>query len=89
MMLRKFTMAEMAAMEEEVLTTVWDREFVVRKEEGSIAERVGLCGLCGNTGIIDTRGKVFSPVGIETGIKAFCICPNGRAMKESKEGLQE
>jgi hypothetical protein len=41
-----------------------------------------LCGLCGNTGKIDTRGKVKSPVGIVTGVLAFCICPNGRVMKK-------
>lgn len=40
-----------------------------------------LCGLCGNYGVIDTLGQVQSPAGVECGIRAFCICPNGRAMK--------
>ena len=35
-----------------------------------------LCGLCGNYGIIDTRG-----------IRAFCICPNGQAMREGKADI--
>lgn len=39
------------------------------------------CGICGNWGIIDTRGKVFTPAGVECGMRAFCICPNGRALK--------
>jgi hypothetical protein len=40
------------------------------------------CCLCGNHGIIDTRGKVFTPAGVECGDRVFCICPNGRAMKK-------
>lgn len=42
----------------------------------------GHCCLCGNRGIIDTRGKMFTPAGFECGDVAFCICPNGRAMKK-------
>ena len=38
------------------------------------------CGLCGNSGIVDTRGKVRSPIGKDCGVRAFCICPNGRAI---------
>jgi len=44
----------------------------------------GLCGLCGNSGTIDTTG-VKSPAGVECGGKFFCICPNGRSMKEHGE----
>lgn len=44
----------------------------------------GLCGLCGQSGIIDTLGHVYSPAGFHCGVIAYCICPNGRAMK--KEG---
>ena len=40
-----------------------------------------LCGLCGNAGIIDTRGKIFSAAGVECGVLRFCICPNGRGWK--------
>jgi hypothetical protein len=43
-----------------------------------------LCGLCGNTGIIDTRGLVHSPAGVECGVCQYCICPNGRAAKERR-----
>lgn len=39
------------------------------------------CGLCGNSGVLDTRGKVKTPRGEDCGIRAFCICPNGRALK--------
>lgn len=40
------------------------------------------CGLCGNSGIVDTRGKVKSPTGFDCGVRAFCICPNGRVIKQ-------
>ncbi len=46
------------------------------------------CGLCGNNGILDTRGKVFTPVGLECGVRRFCICPNGRAMLKASRGDQ-
>lgn len=41
----------------------------------------GRCGLCGNSGIVDTRGKVVSPRGEDCGVRACCICPNGRTIK--------
>jgi hypothetical protein len=39
------------------------------------------CGLCGNIGIVDTRGKVTSSYGDDCGVRAYCICPNGRTKK--------
>jgi hypothetical protein len=38
----------------------------------------GLCGLCGNTGKIDTTKSAISPMGLNSGGVYFCICPNGR-----------
>jgi hypothetical protein len=46
----------------------------------------GCCGLCGNSGIVDTRGKVKSPRGDDCGVRAYCICPNGRAIKQASGG---
>jgi len=40
-----------------------------------------MCGLCGNTGIVDTRGRMFTPAGVECGVRQWCICPNGRVLK--------
>ena len=40
------------------------------------------CSLCGNTGIIDTRGAV-SPAGFPAGRLIFCICPNGQARRHA------
>lgn len=44
-----------------------------------------LCSLCGNSGIIDTIGKVVSAAGVRAGARSFCICPNGREMKRFNE----
>jgi hypothetical protein len=45
------------------------------------------CCLCGNRGIIDTRGKVSTPAGYECGDVVFCICPNGRTMKKQDPNM--
>jgi len=48
----------------------------------------GLCSLCGNWGYLDTRG-IKSPAGIICGKLNYCICPNGRSMKEKQWNLKE
>ena len=55
------------------LADLWLKEF----------SATGHCCICGNHGIIDTRGKVFTPAGHECGDLVWCICPNGRVMKHS------
>jgi hypothetical protein len=42
-----------------------------------------LCGLCGNSGMIDTRPTAKGPTGLKCGIYRPCICPNGRATKRA------
>ena len=59
------------------LSDFWNREFLGLGLDGTLCH----CGLCGNSGIIDTRGKVFTAAGVSCGGVFFCICPNGRAMK--------
>ena len=54
----------------EHLTELWADEYIRR----------GRCGLCGNNGIVDTRGRAISPTGVDCGDRFFCICPNGRIM---------
>lgn len=44
-----------------------------------------LCGLCGNHGLIDTRGKIHSGAGVECGVEAPCVCANGRAIKHARD----
>ncbi len=38
------------------------------------------CTLCGNKGIIDTRGTK-TPAGLYVGKLNWCICPNGQIMR--------
>lgn len=38
------------------------------------------CTLCGNTGIIDSRGQK-TPAGLEVGRLNWCICPNGQTIR--------
>ena len=45
------------------------------------------CGLCGNSGIIDTRETVKDTEGEPCGGRFFCICPNGRKRKELMDGV--
>lgn len=62
------------------LTELWLEEFAP-------VDKGGYCCLCGNHGTIDTRGKVFTPKGVECGAEVFCICPNGRRCKEAAEKI--
>jgi len=50
---------------------------------------LGLCTLCGNTGIINTT-YVRSPAGVFPGRHSeYCICPNGRTMREHPARAEE
>lgn len=40
----------------------------------------GACTLCGNRGVIDTRG-VATHAGMVVGRRNYCICPNGQMMR--------
>ena len=44
------------------------------------------CTLCGNRGIIDTRG-VTTPAGLEVGRLNYCICPNGQVLRKQKADM--
>lgn len=43
------------------------------------------CTLCGNHGVIDTRG-VRTPAGLEVGRLNWCICPNGQLLRRGNNG---
>lgn len=45
-----------------------------------------LCSLCGNCGVVDTRG-VRSPAGVPCGRRNWCVCPNGEALRERAGGF--
>ena len=63
------------------LEDLWFEEFL------GPAEDPRLCGLCGNSGALDTRDRVFSAAGVSCGVLAFCICPNGRALRAAGADL--
>ena len=43
------------------------------------------CSLCGNCGIIDTRG-VCTLAGAPAGRLNWCICPNGQTLRKASDG---
>lgn len=58
-------------------------EFLVKVEGEEGPQNV--CGLCGNTGELDTTGNTRDPSGqIRVGVRAHCVCPNGRKLKVSQ-----
>lgn len=44
----------------------------------------GLCTLCGQCGIIHTKG-IRTPAGVEAGRENYCICPNGQSLRMQAE----
>lgn len=46
------------------------------------------CSLCGNYGVLDTRG-VRTAMGVEVGRLNYCICPNGMALREAGADLSQ
>lgn len=45
----------------------------------------GHCGLCGNSGIINTFG-IRTVGGVHVGGRFWCLCPNGQKMRENQGG---
>lgn len=60
-------------MTDSPITEFWLKNYVRR----------GMCSLCGQSGIIDTRATAISTIGIRCGDVHFCICPNGQSMKRT------
>ncbi len=71
-------------LNEQALADLWCEEF--SGGDGCIC---GSCILCGHSGGVDTRGKVFTRAGAESGGLAWCICPNGMAGRKSGQPLRE
>lgn len=66
-------------MEEDILKPIADYWFDHYQD--------GHCTLCGNRGIVDTRG-VATAAGVVVGRLNFCICPNGQVLrKQDPEAL--
>ena len=47
-----------------------------------------VCTLCGNSGILDTRGTQ-NPAGKAVGKLNYCFCPNGQTLRKHQVTLQE
>jgi hypothetical protein len=72
--------------EEEKENDLWEEYIVEAPPPRGLAdsiESVPVCGLCGNTGIVETHAK--TPYGAACGVCKPCICPNGRAIKRKKD----
>ncbi len=57
---------------DERITNYWESYYI---DHDSV-----LCSLCGNSGVIDTRGAK-SAAGVVSGRRNWCICPNGQALR--------
>lgn len=64
---------------------LWE-EFIIYVKHPEIGMDIPLCGLCGNTGYVDTTptAKCWNN---PAGIRSYCICPNGRANKKNKRKI--
>jgi len=76
-------MAIVRLVDEDSLNDLWLEYLGGPPHPDAPASGAFICGLCGQSGVLDTRGEVFSPVGVECGVLRFCICPNGRAAAET------
>ena len=45
------------------------------------------CTICGNHGIIDSRG-IRTSAGLHVGRLNYCICPNGMALRDKKGDME-
>lgn len=59
-------------------------EFTVYVKSPETGFDIPLCGLCGNSGMVDTTTTAKCWKTVPAGIKTYCICPNGRANKKHK-----
>lgn len=67
-------------MSEKSITDIWYEEFLSYDNQG-----FPHCGLCGNRGVLDLSGIKTSGGYELKPIKPFCICPNGRAIKQGTD----
>lgn len=61
---------------------LWD-EYTVFVYRDDIKSDIPLCGLCGNSGMLNTLATA-KWYGKEVGVFLPCICPNGRSIKKMK-----
>ena len=79
--MKEISMADIARMQEKVIDDYFWKFF--------FDNNTHLCSLCGNSGVIDTRETAISGAGVIAGKLNYCICPNGRAMREEGCSLEQ
>lgn len=62
---------------------MWE-DYIVQVHNPELGFDIPLCGLCGNSGIVDTTSSAKWKKK-KVGIKSFCICPNGQCLKEDSK----
>ena len=62
---------------------LWWEEFCPDKSMNATG-----CMICGGSGHLDTRGKVFNAKGEDVGGEALCICPTGRTRRRHHDAVQ-
>ena len=65
-------------MENDAVTAYWLAHYVGEH---------GLCVLCGNRGVVDTRPTAISPRGAPVGTLTYCLCPNGQQLRTARTHL--
>lgn len=70
------------SMDELELWKEYEVDVLPPKDLRDKLETIPVCGLCGNTGMIETNAK--TPYGVHCGVHKPCICPNGRKIKEKE-----
>lgn len=58
----------------------WE-EFTVYAYADHLGCKIPMCGLCANSGVINTTKNAIWD-GKDIGVIAYCICPNGRRKKK-------
>lgn len=68
------------------MKNMWEEYIIWSLDNREGIDRITLCGLCGNCGMLDTRESAIHN-NKKIGVLAFCICPNGQAMKRSSRAI--
>lgn len=72
-----YQMIEPMKIDHDAITRYWAQFYCTSGETH--------CTLCGNSGIIDTRG-IKTPAGVSAGRLNWCICPNGQTLRRAYNG---
>jgi len=65
-------------MTENIVTSYWRRFYAG-----------AACTLCGNSGVIDSRGRAMTAVGVAVGRLNYCICPNGMVLRRNRANPED